>query len=220
MNNILSLNNISHAFTAAHGEHISILKEFSFSLKECETCSLTGPSGSGKTTLLHIAGLIEQPQQGSIKIKDTDCLAFKSDQEKSLFRGKNIGFVFQFHHLLPEMTALENVIIPQLLQGSSHKNALKRSISLLEKMNIGHRKDHLPSELSGGEQQRVAIARALANKPALILADEPTGNLDPSLSNHVFQELIEFVKSEGTGALIATHDLELAKTTDHNLSPW
>ena len=217
-NIVLQLDNITHGYGSGDNQ-VTVLKDLSFSLEAGVVCALTGPSGSGKSTLLQLAGLLEKPQSGRVLMNGTDCTKF-DDNQKSTFRGKEVGFVFQFHRLLPEMTALENVLLPQLFVGIDHDVAVKRAADLLEKTGLSHRKSHLPSEMSGGEQQRTAIARALANKPSLLLADEPTGNLDPSLSDHIFTELTEFVRSEGAAALIATHNLSLAKAADMNYTPF
>lgn len=215
---VLELKNISHGFGVGD-VRVQVLKDISLTLQAGQICALTGASGSGKSTLLQIAGLLESPESGKVIIRGMDCTGF-DDNKKSAFRGKTVGFVYQFHRLLPEMTALENVLLPQFFAGIPHDVAFRRATDLLEKIGVAHRKSHLPSEMSGGEQQRTAIARALANKPALLLADEPTGNLDPSLADRIFEELTEFVHSEGAAALIATHNMLLAQKADIHFSPF
>jgi lipoprotein-releasing system ATP-binding protein len=168
-----------------------------------------GQSGSGKSSLLHIAGLLEAPTAGEVLIAGQNCSTL-DDTARTRIRRIGIGFVYQFHHLLPEFSALENVMMPQLIAGTTRTAAAARAKDLLDRMGLGPRIEHRPSELSGGEQQRVAIARALANRPLLLLADEPTGNLDPSTAAHVHEELMRLIKEEGLGALVATHNHELA----------
>jgi len=174
-----------------------------------EAVALVGPSGAGKSTLLHIAGLLESPDSGRVIVGGRDCSRM-SDDERTRVRRSSMGFVYQFHQLLPEFSALENVVIPQMIRGRSRRQAEARARELLASMGLGHRLDHRPAELSGGEQQRTAICRALANAPKVLLADEPTGNLDPSTAEQVFHELIELVVRTGVAALIATHNMELA----------
>lgn len=174
-----------------------------------EAVALVGPSGAGKSTLLHIAGLLETPDDGRVIVDGRDCSRM-SDDERTRVRRGTMGFVYQFHQLLPEFSALENVVIPQMIRGRSRRQAEARARELLASMGLGHRLDHRPAELSGGEQQRTAICRALANAPKVLLADEPTGNLDPSTAEQVFQELIDLVVRTGVAALIATHNMELA----------
>ncbi|MBY0564471.1 MAG: ABC transporter ATP-binding protein [Hyphomonadaceae bacterium] len=178
-----------------------------------EIVGLIGPSGSGKSSLLHAAGLLERPTGGEVWIDGVSAWAL-DDNGRTRLRREKIGFVYQFHHLLPEFDALENVATPALIGGASKREAHAASASLLERLGLGGRLRHRPAQLSGGEQQRVAIARALVNKPVLILADEPTGNLDPDTSAVVFAELLQTVRNEGAAALIATHNLELAKYMD------
>jgi lipoprotein-releasing system ATP-binding protein len=215
---ILQLKNICHSY--GKGEHkVNVLKHLDFNLKQGQICALLGPSGSGKSTILQIAGILDTPTSGQVLIQNTLCNDLK-DGEKSTLRGQQIGFIYQFHRLLPELTAVENVMMPQLFFNKPKKQAFDYSVMLLEKLKLGHRIHHLPTELSGGEQQRVAIARALANKPKLILADEPTGNLDPATSVDVFAQLTEFVRSEGAAALIATHNMALADKADFIFSPF
>jgi lipoprotein-releasing system ATP-binding protein len=172
-----------------------------------------GPSGTGKSTLLHIAGLLERPTAGEVLIDDRPCSGL-ADAERTRLRRERIGFVYQFHHLLPDFTALENVMLPQLVAGLARREARSRATELLAYLGLAARLTHRPARLSGGEQQRVAIARALANAPALILADEPTGNLDPDTSGMVFEALVRVARESGTAALIATHNPELAARMD------
>ena len=175
--------------------------------------ALVGPSGSGKSTLLHVLGLLDKADEGQLLIGDRDVLSV-SDSEKTKIRRNDIGFVYQFHHLLPEFSAEENIMLPQIINGTDKKAAANTAKSLLEKMGLAHRGDHRPARLSGGEQQRVAIARALANHPKILLADEPTGNLDPETAESVFAIFTKLVKESGTAALIATHNMDLAKRMD------
>ena len=202
----------------SQGENaLSILKGADFSLKAGQTVALVAPSGTGKSTLLHLAGLLERPDAGEILINGVSC-GDLSDQQRTAIRRNDIGFVYQFHHLLPEFTALENIMMPQIISGLSRKEAKERSAALLDYMRIGHRGDHRPSELSGGEQQRVAIARAVANAPLVLLADEPTGNLDPETAGYVFEALEALVRQSGLAALIATHNYELAGLMDRRVT--
>ena len=202
----------------SQGENaLSILKGADFSLKAGQTVALVAPSGTGKSTLLHLAGLLERPDAGEILINGVSC-GDLSDQQRTPIRRNDIGFVYQFHHLLPEFTALENIMMPQIISGLSRKEAKERSAALLDYMRIGHRGDHRPSELSGGEQQRVAIARAVANAPLVLLADEPTGNLDPETAGYVFEALEALVRQSGLAALIATHNYELAGLMDRRVT--
>lgn len=218
MNDVLTLDHITHYYgTEAH--KVEILQDLNFSLSKGKICALLGPSGSGKSTILQIAGLLDTPKSGNVIITGKKCNEL-NDDEKSFFRGQKIGFIYQFHRLLPELTALENVVIPRMLYDTDLNTAHKDATILLEGLGLKHRIYHLPTELSGGEQQRVAIARALINKPELILADEPTGNLDPTTSIKVFEQLTEFVRSKGAAALIATHNMALAKKADFIFSPF
>jgi lipoprotein-releasing system ATP-binding protein len=174
-----------------------------------EIVALIGQSGSGKSSLLHIAGLLEAPTAGDVVIAGRNCSAL-DDAARTRIRRIGIGFVYQFHHLLPEFSAVENVMMPQLIAGAARTSAFNRATDLLTRLGLAQRMEHRPSELSGGEQQRVAIARALANRPLLLLADEPTGNLDPATAAQVHQELLRLISEEGLGALVATHNHELA----------
>ncbi len=212
---ILSLNAIRRAYKSGEGS-LTVLNGAELTLSRGEIVALVAPSGSGKSTLLHLAGLLEKPDAGSVII-DGQNASTLSDAGRTALRLKHIGFVYQFHHLLAEFTALENISIPQMVAGVSPRDANNRSMELLEKFGLGQRASHLPGKLSGGEKQRVAIARALANHPSLLLADEPTGNLDVVTSNIVFEELLHVVRSENTAALIATHNPELAARMDRQV---
>ena len=195
---------------------IEVLRGASAEIYEGEVVALVGPSGSGKSSLLHMAGLLEKPGGGSVLVKGVDCTAL-ADRERTRVRRTQIGFVYQFHNLLPEFTALENVMMPQLLAGVKKSRARERAMELLSNFGLVERAVHRPSELSGGEQQRVAIARAVANAPCVLLADEPTGNLDPHTADRVFQELIYFIRASGVAALMATHNFDLAARMDRVL---
>ena len=196
---------------------VPVLKGVDLSLKPGELVGLVGPSGSGKSTLLHTAGLLEKPTSGQVLLNGKDCLTLK-DRQRTLLRRTRLGFVYQFHHLLPEFSAIDNVAAPLYLSGVPRKAARERAKELLDKMGLSHRMKHQPMEMSGGEQQRVAIARALANRPQVIIADEPTGNLDMKTTESVFQQLIEVGRNEGLSMLIATHNLELIQYMDHVLT--
>ena len=192
---------------------LPVLRGASAEIYEGEAVALVGPSGSGKSSLLHIAGLLEKPGGGSVLLNGVDCTAL-SDSERTRVRRTQIGFVYQFHNLLPEFSAVENVMMPQLLAGVGSRAAKARALELLANFGLHERSTHRPSELSGGEQQRVAIARAVANGPCVLLADEPTGNLDPHTADHVFDELLNFIKATGVAALMATHNFDLAGRMD------
>ncbi|MFL5332330.1 MAG: ABC transporter ATP-binding protein [Geminicoccaceae bacterium] len=192
---------------------LDVLQGIELSLPAGTTAALVGPSGTGKSTLLHIAGLLERPTAGEVAIDGRPCNGL-SDAERTRLRRERVGFVYQFHHLLADFTALENVAMPQLIAGCSRREAMGRATALLERLGLAQRLTHRPARLSGGEQQRVAIARALANRPGLVLADEPTGNLDPRTAEDVFALLIEIVRDTGTAALIATHNPDLAARLD------
>ncbi len=213
---ILKLENLSHSFSQG-GRSIDVLDGASATLYAGEAVALVGPSGSGKSTLLHIAGLLESPQGGHVWINDKDCSTL-DDSARTRVRRTEMGFIYQFHQLLPEFSALENVVIPQMIHGETRKQAKGRATELLSSLGLADRLVHRPAELSGGEQQRTAIARALANKPKLILADEPTGNLDPATSERVFGALMDVIRKEGVAALIATHNMELAQAMDRTLT--
>jgi lipoprotein-releasing system ATP-binding protein len=192
---------------------LHVLRGANLSVAKGEIVALVGPSGAGKSTLLHIAGLLEKPDQGEVKIDGESCGALSDERRTALRRGC-LGFVYQFHHLLPEFSALENITVPQMIAGKSKRAANVRSMELLAHLGLKARADHRPAQLSGGEQQRVAIARALANKPHVLLADEPTGNLDPDTADGVFNELVALARGQGLAALIATHNPALAARMD------
>ncbi len=195
---------------------IEVLKGASASFYPGETVALLGPSGAGKSTLLHIAGLLERPDTGAVIINGVECGKL-SDNEQTRMRRMEVGFVYQFHHLLPEFSALENVVLPQLILGMTRERAEARARGLLKSLGLEERWDHRPAQLSGGEQQRVAIARAVANEPRVLLADEPTGNLDPPTAERVFEQLLKLIRNSGVAAVIATHNLELAARMDRTL---
>lgn len=192
---------------------VHVLQELDLVVPAGKMIALVGPSGSGKSTLLQIAGLLAQPDAGKIEVAGKD-MSTASDKERTLVRRHHLGFVYQFHHLLPELTALENAMMPLLIADVPVKDAQARASELLERVGLAHRMSHRPSALSGGECQRVAIARALVAKPALVLADEPTGNLDPATSEKVFAVLRDCLQKSGAGALIATHNMDLAASMD------
>jgi len=195
---------------------IEVLKGASASFYPGETVALLGPSGAGKSTLLHIAGLLERPDTGAVIINGVECGKL-TDNEQTRMRRMEVGFVYQFHHLLPEFSALENVVLPQLILGLTREKAEARARELLKSLGLEERWDHRPAQLSGGEQQRVAIARAVANEPRVLLADEPTGNLDPPTAERVFEQLLKLIRHSGVAAVIATHNLELAARMDRTL---
>ena len=212
MNEVLALDGIVRTFVQG-GTKLEVLRGASVRVKTGETVALLGPSGSGKSTLLHIAGLLERADAGEVAIAGSPCNRM-SETERTLTRRARLGFVYQFHHLLPEFSALENVLLPQMIAGAQRQAARERATALLESLGLGARLHHRPARLSGGEQQRVAIARALANAPLVLLADEPTGNLDERTAEHVFDELMSLVRKRGLAALIATHNTELARRMD------
>ena len=195
---------------------LHVLNGAELSVQGGEMVALVGPSGSGKSTLMHIAGLLERPDAGRVVIQGHD-VSKAGDGERTRVRRGQIGFVYQHHHLLPEFSARENVVLPQMIAGTARSQARSRAGELLELVGLAERMDHRPAELSGGEQQRVAIARALANDPSVLLADEPTGNLDPTTSARVFDALTRIVREAGVAALVATHNLELAGQMDRTL---
>lgn len=192
---------------------VRVLEAANLTVQSGEMVALVAPSGAGKSTLLHLSGLLESPQGGEIEITGVKTSKL-GDRGRTQLRRSTVGYVYQFHHLLPEFTALENVTMPQLIAGRPQAEADKRSMELLDLLGVGQRASHRPAELSGGEQQRIAIARAAANRPKVILADEPTGNLDPETSDLVFAALGNLIKSEGAAALIATHNHDLARKAD------
>ena len=211
----LHLQNLRRAY-AQGSRIIEVLKGATASLYSGEVVALLGPSGAGKSTLLHIAGLLERPDAGAVVIDGVDCVKL-NDNDRTRKRRAEIGFIYQFHHLLPEFSALENTVLPQLILGLTRAEAEDRAKQLLHSLGLDERTDHRPAQLSGGEQQRVAIARAVANGPKLLLADEPTGNLDPHTADRVFEQLLSLVRQSGVAALIATHNLELAARMDRIL---
>jgi lipoprotein-releasing system ATP-binding protein len=204
----LELRKVARSYAEGSGR-LDVFKDLSLRIHAGELVALVGPSGVGKSSLLHMAGLLEKPTAGDVFIAGQNCTAL-DDAARTRVRRIGIGFIYQFHHLLPEFSALENVAMPQMIAGASRKSADARAKSLLGRLGLSPRLDHRPSELSGGEQQRVAIARALANRPLLLLADEPTGNLDPRTAQQVHEEFVRLIAEEGLGALIATHNFELA----------
>ncbi|MEO1494771.1 MAG: ABC transporter ATP-binding protein [Pseudomonadota bacterium] len=208
----LELTGVTRSFTQGM-RTLEVLRGVDIEIRPGEIVALVAPSGAGKSTLLHIAGLLDTPTAGTIKIAGRDVSAL-GDTARTAARRELLGFVYQFHHLLPEFSAAENVMIPQRVAGISKVSALKRTTELLDKVGLGERAGHRPAELSGGEQQRIAICRALANNPALLLADEPTGNLDPETAGRVFDMLVGVVRDTGLAALIATHNHDLAKRMD------
>jgi lipoprotein-releasing system ATP-binding protein len=211
----LRLERLERGYTQGN-RRIEVLKGASASFFPGETVALLGPSGAGKSTLLHIAGLLERPDKGAVIINGVECGKL-SDSEQTRMRRMEVGFVYQFHHLLPEFSALENVVLPQLILGLTREKAEERGRELLKSLGLDERWDHRPAELSGGEQQRVAIARAVANDPKVLLADEPTGNLDPPTAERVFEQLLSLVRRSGVAAVIATHNLDLAARMDRIL---
>ena len=210
---VLELASIKKSFSKGSSNKIEVLKGVDLQLFPGEIVALVAPSGAGKSTLLQIAGLLDKPLSGKIFI-DGQEIQNKSDNQLTMIRRREIGFVYQFHHLLPEFSSRENIDLPQLANGFPSKDAQRRSNELLDLVNLANRSDHRPAELSGGEQQRIAICRALANKPKIILADEPTGNLDQNTTLSVFESLMKIVKKTNLAALIATHNLDLAKRMD------
>lgn len=199
------------------GRSLEVLHGVDLAIQPGELVALVGPSGTGKSTLLHLAGLLEYPDAGTIAIDGRDCGRLR-DIERTRIRRESLGFVYQFHHLLPEFTALENVILPQMIAGTPRRAARIRGEELLERVGLADRLGHTPSRLSGGEQQRVAIARGLANRPLLLLADEPTGNLDPETALHVIGHLTQMARADSRAALIATHNPEIARRMDRTLT--
>lgn len=209
----LQVQGITKTYNQGKPNQVNVLQGIDLSVKKGEVVALVAPSGAGKSTLLHIAGLLDTPDTGTVAITGRDMTKL-SDRKRTAVRRDEVGFIYQFHHLLPEFSALENIVLPQLANGASEAAANKRAIELLTRVGIADRGDHRPAALSGGEQQRVAFCRALANAPTLLLADEPTGNLDPDTSDRVFDALMELVRGTGLSAVIATHNLELAARMD------
>jgi lipoprotein-releasing system ATP-binding protein len=212
----LRLVGVERHYSDAAGK-LTILSGANLAVYPGEMVAIVAPSGAGKSTLLHIAGLLERPDGGDVHISGR-LTGTLPDAELTAIRRLHIGFVYQFHHLLPEFTALENIMMPQLIRGIDRRIANQRSMQLLAYMRVKERASHRPAELSGGEQQRVAIARAVANAPRLLLADEPTGNLDPSTSGHVFDGLTQLVRASKLAALIATHNIDLAARMDRRIT--
>ena len=213
MNNALALQGIQKSYNHGKPNEVNVLRGIDLTIARGEVVALVAPSGAGKSTLLHIAGLLDTADRGQVQI-GTDEMTRMSDRRRTAMRRQSIGFIYQFHHLLPEFTALENIVLPQLSNGIDRAAAHKRAMDLLGQVGVTERADHRPAALSGGEQQRVAFCRALANAPQLLLADEPTGNLDPGTSDVVFEALMSLVRNTGMSALIATHNLELAARMD------
>ena len=216
LSDALVLSDIQRTFHQA-GNDLQVLRGAAVSIASGETVALVGPSGAGKSTLLHIAGLLERPDGGEV-IVDGEACSDLSDARRTALRRTAIGFIYQFHHLLPEFTALENVVVPQMIAGVSKSAARKRASELLGMVGLSEREGHRPAKLSGGEQQRVAIARALANSPKVLIADEPTGNLDQETAERVFELLMRLTRETGVAALVATHNPDLAARMDRTLT--
>ncbi|MCH2075646.1 MAG: ABC transporter ATP-binding protein [Rhodobacteraceae bacterium] len=215
MSDVLKLDGVSKGYNLGKPNEISVLRDLSLVLREGQIVALEAPSGSGKSTLLHIAGLLDTPDAGSVIVAGD--VAGKSDRQRTGLRRATLGFVYQFHHLLPEFTALENIVLPQLSAGAPRAAAGARAMELLGEVDLKDRATHRPAALSGGEQQRVAFCRALANRPKVLLADEPTGNLDPETSDTVFEALLRLARRDGMAALVATHNPALAARMDRRL---
>ena len=213
---VLQIDAISKTYNMGKPNEVKVLQGVSLSVQPGEVVALVAPSGAGKSTLLHIAGLLDTPDDGQVWIGGTNMTRL-NDRARTAVRRADVGFIYQFHHLLPEFSALENIVLPQLANGQSSSNALSRAQALLDQVGVGPRATHRPAALSGGEQQRVAFCRALANAPKLLLADEPTGNLDPATSDKVFTTLMDLVRGTGLAAVIATHNLDLAARMDRIL---
>ena len=210
---MLELAGIEKGYNRGKPSEVMVLRGASITIAQGEVVALVAPSGAGKSTLLHIAGLLDVPDTGTVRLDGRE-MGGLSDRARTEARRNEVGFIYQFHHLLPEFSALENVVIPQLANGATKAEAEARARGLLDQVGLAARADHRPAALSGGEQQRVAFCRALANAPKLLLADEPTGNLDPGTSDQVFGVLMDLVRQTGLSALIATHNLELAARMD------
>jgi lipoprotein-releasing system ATP-binding protein len=208
----LELHGVRRVFRQA-GSELVVLDGVDFALMPGESVALVGPSGAGKSTLLHIAGLLERPDAGVVRIGGRECGGL-ADEQRTLLRRSELGFVYQFHHLLPEFSALENVMLPQMIAGVPRRQARAKAALLLDRVGLARRAGHRPARLSGGEQQRVAIARALANDPKVLLGDEPTGNLDHATAESVVGILVDLVRRAGLAALVATHNLDLARRLD------
>ena len=216
MSDPLVLDRVSRAYRSGEAD-LHVLRAASLTLHAGEIVALVAPSGTGKSTLLHLAGLLERPDTGAVLVDGRDAGGLP-DADRTAIRRDRIGFVYQAHHLLAEFTAAENVVLPQMVAGRTRRQAMDRAMALLTAFGLPARAGHLPGKLSGGEKQRVAIARALANAPGVLLADEPTGNLDVGTSNVVFEELLRMVRQEGVAALIATHNPELAGRMDRRIT--
>ena len=214
--NILRLQGIEKAYNRGLDGELTVLKALDLAVAPAQVVALVAPSGAGKSTLLHIAGLLDTADSGQVEIDGVDMRGL-DDKARTALRRQDIGFIYQFHHLLPEFSALENIVIPQLANNVAPAQARDYAMDLLAKVGIADRAGHRPAALSGGEQQRVAFCRALANRPKLLLADEPTGNLDPATSDTVFTLLLQLVRDTGLSALIATHNLDLAGRMDQTL---
>ncbi|MSP81576.1 MAG: ABC transporter ATP-binding protein [Alphaproteobacteria bacterium] len=212
----LSLDGLKRVFVQG-GNRIEVLRGASLRLTPGELVALVGPSGAGKSTLLHIAGLLERADAGEVSIGPLACGSM-SDSERTALRRRHLGFVYQFHHLLPEFSAIENVMLPQMIAGRTRADAKTRARELLASLGLAERESYRPARLSGGEQQRVAFARALANGPSVLLADEPTGNLDPATAEVVFKSMVRIAKAAGLAALVATHNPDLARRMDRTLT--
>ena len=210
---VLQLKGIEKAYKRGEAAEVVVLRGAELTLEAGQVAALVAPSGAGKSTLLHVAGLLDTPDQGEVVING-ESMAKSSDRRRTRMRREGVGFIYQFHHLLPEFTALENIVLPQLANGVSKSDARERARALLDGVGLADRASHRPAALSGGEQQRVAFCRALANGPSLLLADEPTGNLDPETSDVVFDTLMQVVRDTGLAALIATHNSTLAERMD------
>jgi lipoprotein-releasing system ATP-binding protein len=213
---VLQLAGVEKTYNRGKPNAVQVLQGVDLRVGRGEVVALVAPSGAGKSTLLHIAGLLDTPDAGSVQIGGAD-MAGLSDRRRTAVRRADVGFIYQFHHLLPEFSALENIVLPQLANGVGKAQAQARAMDLLTRVGIAARADHRPAALSGGEQQRVAFCRALANAPRLLLADEPTGNLDPATSDQVFGTLMDLVRGTGLSALIVTHNLDLAARMDRVL---
>ena len=213
---VLQLQGICKSYNSGQSSEIQVLRGVDLTLMPGEVVAMVAPSGAGKSTLLHIAGLLDTPDQGEIQVAGRD-VAGRSDRVRTGVRRRDIGFVYQFHHLLPEFTAAENIVLPQLANGIGQSQAQSRAQALLTRVGLSDRVDHRPAALSGGEQQRVAFCRALANSPHVLLADEPTGNLDPETADQVFGALMDLARETGLSALVATHNLELAARMDRQV---
>lgn len=212
----LILNGITKTYNTGTANEIAVLRGVDLTISQGEIVALVAPSGAGKSTLLHIAGLLDVPDAGDVFVGG-ERMTGLSEARRTTVRREDVGFVYQFHHLLPEFTAAENIVLPQLANGVTQAEAAARATSLLQAVGIAERARHRPAAMSGGEQQRVAFCRALANSPRLLLADEPTGNLDPATSDQVFETLLLLVRSTGLSALIATHNLDLASRMDRQV---